>query len=295
MRALLFPGQGSQAVGMGADLFARFPAMVRMADEILGFSVAKLCLENPEGRLSRTRYAQPAIFVVNALSLAALGGIPGETGFAAGHSLGEYNALLAAGVFDFETGLALVKKRGELFADAVQGGGMAAVLGLTVPAVRAVLAEACADAVEVANLNSARQVVLSGPRARLEDLRSAFERAGCALYHPLDVSGPFHSSHMRPAKSVFADFARQFRFADPAFPVISNVTARPYAPERTADFLVEQIDHPVRWAETIRYLFRNGVAGFLEIGHGTVLTKLCNAIRRETVHRRDGSALPVSS
>ncbi|MBL8575217.1 MAG: ACP S-malonyltransferase [Hyphomicrobiaceae bacterium] len=281
MRALLFPGQGSQALGMGTGLFERYPDVTAAADAILGYSIAELCLAGPAERLARTRWAQPAIYVVNALHLRDL--IErGEAAcdFAAGHSLGEYNALAAAGVFDFATGLALVNARARAF-EAAGDGAMAAVLGLTARQVRAVLDAGVDGDVDIANLNTRTQIVLAGPAASLDRLAPALEAAGAARVQRLAVSGAFHSRHMRPARTAMAAILRDAAFADPRFPVIANVTARPYLRRRVADFLTEQIVEPVRWHETLRCLIRNGVVDLLEVGHGGVLTRIVNAVRRE--------------
>jgi malonyl CoA-acyl carrier protein transacylase len=281
MKALLFPGQGSQAMGMGAGLFERFPEITAAADSILGYSVAELCLADAGARLSRTQYAQPAIYVVNALHLAAHKE-EGEAdcAFVVGHSLGEYNALAAANAFDFETGLRLVKKRGELF-EAAGNGAMVALLGLKAAQVRAILSENGTDGVEVANLNTGTQVVIAGPADALERLHPVLEKAGCLRYQRLNVSGAFHSRHMRSAKEGMSEFLRGFRLRNPSIPVVANVTARPYLPGRVADFLVEQVDEPVKWNESIHFLLRNGVTEFVEIGHGRLLTRMVEAIRRE--------------
>src|SRR5699024_761422 len=168
MVVYLFPGQGAQARGMGADLFDEFVELTRTADAILGYSVRDLCVRDPDGRLNQTRYTQPAIYVANALSYYRLlreGDGPPRA--VSGHSLGEYNALLAAEVFDFADGLRLVKKRGELMAEA-ENGGMAAVLGKTEKEVRDLVREERIDALDVANLNAPKQIVLSGPRGEIE-------------------------------------------------------------------------------------------------------------------------------
>lgn len=280
MRAIVFPGQGSQGVGMGAGLFERHAALVEQADEVMGLSMRRLCLEDPDGWLAQTRYAQPAIFLVNALHwLSWVEDHGGEVAAFAGHSLGEYNALLAAGAFDFRSGLQIVKRRGELFARA--GGGMAAVVGLPAAQLRALLEAEGLGELDLANLNSLEQTVLAGELAALARARERLEGRPGITVVPLKVSGAFHSRHMRPLKDEFDAFLQGFALADPARMVVSNVTARPYQPGQVAEHLVEQLDHPVRWRESVRFLRRQGVDDWLELGHGRVLTRLLQAIERE--------------
>ncbi|RQR47792.1 [acyl-carrier-protein] S-malonyltransferase [Burkholderia sp. Bp9126] len=282
MQALIFPGQGSQAVGMGAGLFERFPALVEAADDVLGLSIATLCAAGPDGRLADTRYAQPAIYVVNALHHAAWREDHDDTqAWFAGHSLGEYNALLAAGAFDFRTGLEIVKRRGELFAETT--GAMAAVIGLPASALERRLRALGFDDLDLANLNSADQTVIAGPRASLDAAAQRLDASGDITVHPLQVSGAFHSRYMAAVKPAFAACLAQHALTWPARPVVSNVTARRYAPPGTpAEFLAEQLDHPVRWRESVRFMLREGVDEWIELGPGRrFLTRLVDAIRRE--------------
>ena len=276
--AWVFPGQGSQRKGMGADALDRFPELCAAADSILGYSVRDLCLNNPDGRLRQTQYAQPAIYVVNALNYFALQ--EGPPDFLAGHSLGEYNALLAAGCFDFETGLRMVQRRGELMGRAA-GGGMMAVIGVEADRAADILASQGIVEIDVANYNSRRQVVLSGPRASLSAAGEAIKQAGgrCVA---LDVSAAFHSRYMAEAAAEFAEYLRPFIFDEPQLPVISNVTAGPYTKGAVRQLLARQIDSPVRWHESLRYLIGRGVEGLVEIGSGRVLTDLWRAVREET-------------
>ncbi|MFJ4683025.1 ACP S-malonyltransferase [Streptomyces sp. NPDC088789] len=280
MFALVFPGQGSQHKGMGAQLFAAFPEPVAEADEILGYSVEELCRENTDGLLQATEFTQPALYVVNALSLLAhrRDGGP-EPDFVAGHSLGEYNALHAAGVFDFATGLRLVAKRGELMAR-VADGGMAAVVGLTAEQVEEVLGAPGLGNLSIANYNNPTQIVVAGPREDVERARSAFEDAGAGLYTVLRVSGAFHSPYMSDLRDEFADHVRTFTLRSPALPVISNVTARPYDDD-VAGALISQLDHPVRWTDTVRHLLAQGVTDIEPLGPGRALRGLIQATRRD--------------
>jgi trans-AT polyketide synthase/acyltransferase/oxidoreductase domain-containing protein len=265
---------------MGEGLFARFPEITAAADEILGYSVAQLCLEDPAGRLHQTQYTQPALFTVNALSYRSRqeSGAP-PPDFLAGHSLGEYNALLAAEVFDFATGLRLVQRRGELMGGA-PGGGMAAVLGCAREQVEEILLRNGLLGLDVANDNTPAQVVLSGPVdeiARAEDL---FVNAG-ATYIPLkNVSAAFHSRYMEPLVQPLREALDGVAFVPPKIPVLSNVLAHPHAAGEIKENLLRQMREPVRWTESVRYLLGVGVEEFEEVGPGEVLTKLIRSIRK---------------
>ena len=286
MLAYVFPGQGSQRAGMGADLFDEFPDLTAEADRVLGWSVREVCLTD-DGRLNRTEYTQPALYVVNALShLRQLARTGRRPDYLAGHSLGEYNALFAARVFDFATGLTLVRRRGELMAGAT-GGGMAVVLGLPAERVGVLLAENGRDTVDVANLNAPDQVVLSGPRADVLACQELFTSAG-ARFVPLKVSGAFHSRYMRPAQREFADFLTGYTLPPPTIPVISNVTARPYGND-VADLLVRQIATSVNWVDSVRYLLDRGVS-VEQVGPGAVLTGLTRTIMKEPAPARTAPA-----
>jgi trans-AT polyketide synthase/acyltransferase/oxidoreductase domain-containing protein len=282
MKAVIFPGQGSQFRGMGKDLFPLFPEQVRSASEILGYSVEDLCLNDREGLLSKTQYTQPALYVVNALHYYQAQANDGQGGagkaplFFAGHSLGEYNALHAAGVFSFETGLRLVKKRGELMGSA-SGGGMAAVLGASVKEIRGVLDEHRLDGIDIANLNTPTQTVIAGDHEALAAAAELFARINLR-YVQLNVSAPFHSRHMQPVQAEFAEFLRGFSFETPKATVIANATARPYDGTRIADTLARQIATPVHWVDSIRYVMGKGEIEFQEIG-ATILSKMVNEIR----------------
>jgi trans-AT polyketide synthase/acyltransferase/oxidoreductase domain-containing protein len=271
--AWLFPGQGAQRRGMGRDLFDRYPEAMAAADRILGFSVRELCLDDSGGRLTDTRYLQPALFVVNELTRRAYAAREPAPDYLAGHSLGEYNALLAADAFDFETGLALVARRGELMGRAT-GGAMTAVVGPGVARIADLLAEAGVDDVDLANLNSAEQVVLSGPAESLRRAAGAVTAAGAGRCVPLRVSAAFHSRHMADAAREFAAFLDGFELRDPRIPVIANVTARPYRPGEVGRLLAAQVHSAVRWSESMRHLLAQGVHRVAEQGPGRVLTGL---------------------
>lgn len=276
----LFPGQGSQKKGMGADVFPLFPAETAAADAILGYPVAQQCIEDPGDRLSQTQYTQPLLFTV--CSLMYLKKVQ-ETGrrpdLVAGHSVGEFAALFAAGVFDFETGLKIVQKRGELMSRAF-GGGMAAVIGMTAEQIRGVLDAGGYTTIDVANLNSPKQSVISGLKDDVLAVRKAFEEAGAKMFVPLDVSGAFHSRYMQPAQAEFEIFVRDFSFAPPSIPVIANVTARPYEAGEIVENMTRQITSPVRWVESMEYLLQQPEPQFEEIGPGAVLTSLMRQIQK---------------
>ncbi|MFC7265712.1 ACP S-malonyltransferase [Streptomyces lutosisoli] len=277
MIALLFPGQGSQHRGMGGKLFDRFPDLTTQADDILGYSVARLCLTDPDGRLGDTRYTQPALYVVNALAhrdWSRQHESPPD--FLAGHSLGEYNALEAAGVFDFATGLRLVQQRAEHMALAT-GGGMAVVIGLGVDAVTDVLARCGRDDIDIANHNTPDQLVVSGPAESIAQAGPQLEAAGANCL-TLPVSGAFHSRYMRDAAAAFADFVAGFEPAPPRIPVIANTTGAPHGQDIGAE-LVRQIAAPVRWTDSVHHLLDAGVNDFQQVGPGKAVIGMVRAIR----------------
>uniref|UniRef100_A0A2Z2H198 [acyl-carrier-protein] S-malonyltransferase n=1 Tax=Herpetosiphon sp. B060 TaxID=2002978 RepID=A0A2Z2H198_9CHLR len=273
MRAFIFPGQGSQKQGMGEDLFEAFPELTDQASQILGYSIRELCLRDPQRQLAQTQYTQPALYVICVLSYLAEVSRGIRPDFVAGHSVGEYSALFAADVFDFETGLRLVQKRGELMAKA-QNGGMAAVGGLSEAQIRSILNQHQLYSLDIANLNAPTQVVLSGPNDDIIAAQAVFEAAQAQLYIKLNVSGAFHSRYMNKSRDEFGTFIASMQFAEPRIPVIANLDANPYTASTIKRNLVEQITHSVRWVESIEYLLHAGVNEFKEIGPGTVLTKL---------------------
>ena len=282
MVAYVFPGQGSQVKGMGKELFPKFPEFVKEADEILGYSIEELCLENPEGKLNNTQYTQPALYVVNALSyMDAINCGAEKPEYVAGHSLGEYNALLAANVFDFATGLKLVKERGRLMSQA-NGGGMAAVLGIDEEKVRAILKENHMDDIDLANLNTTYQNVLSGPKDSIDRAKAVFDNYENVRFSQLTVSGAFHSRYMENAKKEFAEYIRSFDFSEPQIRVVANYTARCYEKEDVMKNLIEQITGTVKWTESIRYIWGKGVENIQQIGVGNVLTSMIRRIKKET-------------
>ena len=285
-RAFLFPGQASQFVGMGADLRERFPEVREIyeeADGILGLELSRICFQGPMERLSRTEITQPAVYVhsVAAARLLAARGIDPDA--VAGHSLGEYSALTAAGVLDFPEGLALVRERGRLMqaAGVERPGKMAAVLGLDDGVVTG-LCEGIGPQVVPANFNAPGQVVLSGEAAAVEEAIAAAEGAGARRVVELPVSGAFHSPLMGAAAEGLAERLEATRFRPPSVPVVTNVTAAPETdPEALRRLLVEQMTAPVRWTESVQALASMGVENAFEVGPGSVLKGLVRRILRD--------------
>lgn len=279
MTTLLFPGQGSQAPGMGEELFEKFPQYVDEADEILGYSMRDLCA-GEDDRLNQTCYTQPALYVVSSLAYLAWREETGQDAdFAAGHSVGEYAALFSAGYLQFADGLRMVQKRGELMHQQ-SGGGMAAVLGMNRDSVIRVLNEhAELSGIDMANINAPEQIVISGKIDDIRAAQAAFETAGARRYVILNVSGAFHSRYMLEPGEEFRKFINEFEFTAPRFPVISNLTANPYHVSEAVDILVKQIYSPVQWVDSILYLLSQGEMEFVELGSGKVLTGLLRRIR----------------
>jgi [acyl-carrier-protein] S-malonyltransferase len=284
--ALLFPGQGAQRVGMGRDVAEVSPAaraVFETADRALGLPLAKHCFEGPEAELVATEVQQPAILATSVALLRAieerLGG-PLPASYLAGHSLGEYTALVAAGALGLEDALRLVRARGAYMQEAVAPGegAMAALLGCDVSVVEAACARARTETrawVEPANFNGPGQTVISGAAAAVEAACAAARAAGARRALPLAVSAPFHCRLMAPAaERLAADLAR-VRFADPAPPVLANTTAEPNSDgARIPELLRRQVTEPVRFTETVRRLASLGVTRVLEIGPSKVLTPL---------------------
>src|SRR3990167_375323 len=280
MTTYIFPGQGSQIRGMGDDLFPLFPEHIQKANEILGYSIEKLCLDDQSDDLNRTEFTQPALYVVNSLAyLKKMRETDVTPKFVAGHSLGEYSALFAANVFNFETGLKLVKKRGELMSQA-SGGAMAAVIGLDGDAIQTVIIQNQLSTISVANYNSHTQIVVTGFKEDIKNAKPLFEAAGAKRYVPLNVSGAFHSPYMQTAQNTYTDYLQQFTFLTPNITVIANVNAKPYPENHVSALLAQQITHPVKWTQSIEYLLAQGETTFEEIGPGKVLTGLIRRIQQ---------------
>lgn len=287
--ALLFPGQGSQSVGMGKSLSeASEPArtVFEEADRVLGFSLSKLCFEGPEEELRLTANTQPAILTHSIAALADLRArfpekLEGAV-FAAGHSLGEYSAGVAAGAFSFADAVALVRARGTYMQEAVPSGvgAMAAIVGLEPAAVDAACREAAqGETVAPANYNSPEQTVIAGHAGAVARASEGCLARGAKRAIALPVSAPFHCALMSPARDRMRPLLEATVFTDAAMPVVTNVDAVPETSgERLRDALVRQIDSPVRWVETVQRLAREGVDRALEIGPGNVLAGLVRRI-----------------
>lgn len=275
----LFPGQGSQSVGMGRALAEAEPqarALWEEADQVLGFSLSGLAFEGTDAELQRTENAQPALLTASIASLRVLQSRDAlaPASHLAGHSLGEYSALVAAESLQFADALRLVHRRGELMArEADQvGGAMAAIIGLPTEMVGELAAAAGA---QVANRNSPEQTVISGETAAVERASAALHEAGARRVLPLSVSGAFHSSLMRPLADEFAEAVALIEIRPPVLPVVSNVSARPLQSEADVrQELVEQLYSPVNWTQTLYYLRGEGIERFVEIGPGKVLAGL---------------------
>ncbi len=309
--ALLFPGQGSQFVGMVDDLVAAYPAAqaaMAEADEILGFALSELCQQGPEEVLTDTINAQPALLAASVAILRALeseleGLLPqndnaGQPVFVAGHSLGEYTALVAAGSLSYADGLRLVRERGRLMKEAGEQtpGMMAAVLGLEEEAIAAICGEVqerTGGVVQVANDNCPGQVVISGDRTGMEAAMVALEAAGARRVVPLAVSVASHSPLMAPAASALQEAIAATSITPPRVPLIANTTARPLSsPDEIRQELASQLTGSVRWTASMRFAVEAGVTDFVELGPGDVLTKLMRRIdsraRRHTVNTPGG-------
>jgi [acyl-carrier-protein] S-malonyltransferase len=279
--AFLFPGQGSQEVGMGRALAARSPAAAAVwaeADAALAFPLSTLCFEGPAADLALTANTQPAVLTTSVAAAAALAERGVTPGLAAGHSLGEYSALVVAGALRFADTVRLVRRRGEFMQEAVPvgTGAMAALMGVELAAVEQLCAEAAqGEVVEVANINSPGQIVIAGHRAAVERAVEAAAARGGRKSVLLPVSAPFHCALMKPAADRLAAELERVAVSDPRVPVIRNVDG---GVTRTADevkpFLVQQVASPVRWTDCVERLAREGATGFLEVGPGRVLTGL---------------------
>ncbi|MBE3595842.1 MAG: ACP S-malonyltransferase [Hydrogenibacillus sp.] len=291
--AYVFPGQGSQAVGMLRDVYERSAegrAMIEAADRTLGFALSALMFEGPEETLRETENAQPALFVAGAVLYtlyrrALEASAPETPAFVAGHSLGQYTALFAAGALDFEEGVRLVRRRGELMKAAGRGRGtMAAVLGADEATVREVLAALpdhlrdAGEIVEAANMNGPGQIVLSGTEAALAWAEQALRGRGVRRVIRLNVSGPFHSSLMAGAAASLREALTATDWKPPAVPVVDNVTAEALPFDALIDRLAEQVMRPVRWEASVRVMVAAGVRRFIEFGPGNVLSGLIRRI-----------------
>lgn len=285
--ALLFPGQGSQYVGMGKSLseIPKAQEMLQQSSDILGFDFSKLLFEGPEETLKATQNTQPALFVVSMLVFECL--LKGQVHFdyVMGHSLGEYSAICAAGGFTFEEGLKLVRLRGELMAEAgiKRPGAMAAVLGMDIPVLQEICIQASdqAGTVVIANFNSPAQLVISGEVAGVALAQEMASKAGAKKVVPLPVSGAFHSPLMEYALPGLQAGLAQVNFKDLQVPVVTNVDALPCTEANLiSQSLTRQLNSSVRWVESIELILKDGVDQALEVGAGSVLMGVCRGISR---------------
>jgi [acyl-carrier-protein] S-malonyltransferase len=289
-RAFVFPGQGAQSVGMGRDLYVASPAaraIFELADATLGFALTRLCFEGPEEALTATENAQPALLTVSAALLASLADsvdvssvVGRRSSVVAGHSLGEYSALVAAGAIDIPTALRLVRRRGELMSEAREG-GMAAIIGIDEVLLEQICREASAEdaPVVIANYNSPGQLVISGASTAVERACALAKERGAKRALPLKVSAAFHSPLMRAAAEGLSAAVAQAAIVDARTLVISNVTAEPLTQaDAIRRELIAQVTSPVRWIASVQRMSAAGVDTFVEIGPGSVLTGLIKRI-----------------
>jgi [acyl-carrier-protein] S-malonyltransferase len=286
--AYVFPGQGSQSTGMGLDLYNSYPSAKEVfaeADASLGFPLSRLCFEGPEEELKKTHNVQPAILVVSiaclkALEEAAIANFPSPT-FVAGHSLGEYTALVAAGVLGLTDAVLLVRERGRLMYEAglKNPGSMLAVIGLDEEIVRDISFHSGA---EISNINCPGQIVVSGTAKALAEADKLARTRGARILIPLRVSGAFHSALIEPVLAEFSRIVSNVKFKPPLIPVISNLSARPLTDiDSIKEELVKQLRNCIQWQRSVEYMMHSGIITFYEIGPGRVLTGLIRRINSE--------------
>jgi [acyl-carrier-protein] S-malonyltransferase len=285
--ALLFPGQGSQAVGMGKDLAEKYPVARQTfaeADEALGYKLSQICFEGPEDQLRLTEITQPAILTTSIAALRVLETRVPKPDFVAGHSLGEYSAHVASGTFAFADAVRTVRNRGKYMQEAVPVGvgAMAAILGMDLASVEAVCRDAAQGEVcQAANINSPEQIVISGDTTAVERAAKLADERGAKRAKLLPVSAPFHCSLMKPAQDRLEADLNALKMQKPVYPVACNVDAELVADDlRARDTLVRQVTGSVKWEQCMRLLIGQGVQTFIEVGPGKVLCGLMRQIDR---------------
>src|SRR5215813_5180254 len=287
--AFLFPGQGSQAVGMGKELAEKYSvarAAFAEADAALGYSLSQLCFEGPEDKLKLTEITQPAILTVSVAAQRVLAEKGIQPQYVAGHSLGEYSAHVTAGTLGFADAVRTVAKRGKYMQEAVPvgAGAMAAILALPLEPLEAACRQAAQETrgtVSPANINSPDQIVISGSKAAVERAAELAKEKGAKRAVMLPVSAPFHCSLMQPAQDRLAADLRSLRFSAPRVPVVTNVDAKPIQDaEQARDALIRQVTGAVQWVRSLQVLIGVGVQTFIEVGPGKVLTGLSRQIDR---------------
>jgi [acyl-carrier-protein] S-malonyltransferase len=287
--AYVFPGQGSQSPGMGKDLADKFPAAKQVfeeADDALGFALSELCFNGPAEALQLTENTQPAILATSIATLRAMEaeGLP-KPDFVAGHSLGEYSALVAAGSLSLGDAVKTVRARGRYMQEAVPvgTGAMAAILGSDLETVNAACAEAAQEEVcSAANINSPGQIVIAGDVAAIDRAIEILKARGAKRAVKLNVSAPFHCALMKPAQDRLAADLNELQLNDLAMPLVTNVDAKPVnTGDEARDSLIRQVSQPVRWLQSVEFLSIHGVQTFIEIGPGKVLSGLVRQINRE--------------